>query len=341
MFTKRDHNTSRDCTVLLRKITKWISGSDGKAKQNAARATSLRLEGLEDRYALSGTGVPTVVTPILSNNILTVHGTALNDTIEITSGVRSTPSGPREIISVAGKAFWSSSVKFLVVVGESGNDTISISESITKPSRIFGGFGSDTILGGGGADQIYGGYDNDTIYGRAGDDVLFGGMGVDVVEGGTGTNQVNLNNPFRSRAESNMKAIEKEILRLTNVERAKFGLSALKFNGQLYDASDRHASNMAGRSNAIGSNDAHKHTLYGTFLPTMATRMDFVGYNFSMVRENIAYGYTSAQAVVQAWMNSPGHRENILSKDITEIGLSVRTNAQGVMFFCQNFGKQL
>jgi uncharacterized protein YkwD len=39
-------------------------------------------------------------------------------------------------------------------------------------------------------------------------------------------------------------------------------------------------------------------------------------------------------------MNSPGHRANILSTDITEIGVSVQTNARGVMFFCQNFGSR-
>jgi uncharacterized protein YkwD len=74
--------------------------------------------------------------------------------------------------------------------------------------------------------------------------------------------------------------------------------------------------------------------------PSMTSRIDFVGYNYSSIRENIAYGYPSAQAVVEAWMNSPGHRANILSTDITEIGVSVQTNARGVMFFCQNFGSR-
>lgn len=325
--------TLKESIMFLDSITKWFAGRGQQASRCRRRTTNLRVDSLEDRYALSGTGIPTVVTASLSNGILTVHGTANRDVINVNQ------SG--NTITAAGKSFSASSVNSIVVLGEAGNDVITISQSITKPTRLFGGQGSDTIYGGGGADEIYGGSGNDKLYGRGGNDVIYGGPGSDVVNGGAGRNKVFQGSPSRSMQESEMTAMEKEILRLTNVERAKHGLQALRFNGLLYNAADWHAYNMASRSGAIGNAAAHQHTLYGTRLPTMTSRLDYVGYAYSSVKENIAYGYTSARAVVQGWMNSPGHRANILSADVTEIGVSARPNANGTYFFCQNFGKRL
>ncbi len=318
--------------MFLSSIMNWFA-SRGQQASRGRRATNLRVEGLEDRYALSGGGVPTVVTASLNNGILTVHGTVKNDVININQ------SG--NTITAAGRTFSASSVNRIVVLGEAGNDTITISESITKWTRLFGGQGSDTIYGGSGIDEIYGGSGNDKLYGRGGNDEIYGGLGSDVVNGGAGNNRVFSGSPSRAMAESDMTSIEREIIRLTNIERTSRGLQPLQFNGLLYNAADWHAYNMASRSDAIGNAAAHQHTLYGTRLPTMTSRMDYVGYEYSSVRENIAYGYTSARAVVQAWMNSPGHRANILSADVTEIGVSAWKNANGTYFFCQNFGKRL
>ena len=301
--------------------------------QKAARSQILlQLEGLEGRDVPSGSTIPSTVTPVLANGILTVHGTVRADAITVTQSGSS--------IGVAGRTFAASAVNTIVIVGESGDDTITVGAAITKPASIYGGGGDDTVYGGGGADAIYGSWGADRLFGRGGNDLIYGGTGSDVVDGGIGTNGVFQESPLRSIPQSPAGNINNVIIQLTNAERARFGLPALRFNGQLSNAANLHAANMASRSNAIGENAAHNHTLYGTMLPSMTSRIDFVGYNYSSIRENIAYGYPSAQAVVEAWMNSPGHRANILSTDITEIGVSVQTNARGVMFFCQNFGSR-
>jgi uncharacterized protein YkwD len=69
--------------------------------------------------------------------------------------------------------------------------------------------------------------------------------------------------------------------------------------------------------------------------------MDYIGYDFRSIRENIAYGYRSAVDVVRGWMSSPGHQANLLASNVTEIGVSVRSNARGVLFFTQIFGTRL
>ncbi|MFN8192608.1 MAG: CAP domain-containing protein [Nocardioidaceae bacterium] len=59
---------------------------------------------------------------------------------------------------------------------------------------------------------------------------------------------------------------------------------------------------------------------------------------FSRLGENIAYGYPSAAAVMRGWMHSPGHRENILNKSYTRIGLGLARTSDGTRYWVQNFG---
>lgn len=271
----------------------------------------------------------TVVTPTLENRTLTVRGTNNNDTIDLTLS-----SGK---IKVAGKSFDNASIDRIVIVGEKGDDTITVSESIKQPTRIFGGFGNDTIRGGGGADEIYGGAGEDKLFGRAGNDELWGGSGNDTLDGGSGTNTKNSGSPNRTNS---VNSIEAEVIRLVNVERTSRGLKALRTNSQLNEAAALHAGNMAFRSETIGNNSAHNHVLLGVKLPTISTRLDFVGFDSrSRWAENIAFGQKSAQEVVTAWMNSPGHRANILNADVTDIGVDFSDNSKGTRFWCQVFAK--
>jgi len=81
-----------------------------------------------------------------------------------------------------------------------------------------------------------------------------------------------------------------------------------------------------------------QHILYGVNAPTPATRLDYAGYdNWMTYGENIAFGYSTAAAVMQAWMNSPGHRANILNPNFKEIGVGVVANAQGYLYWTQEF----
>lgn len=268
----------------------------------------------------------TVVTPALSNGVLVIRGTANADNINVAlSGTN---------ITVAGQSFAASGVTSIVIVGESGDDVISVSEAIKKTTYIYAGHGADTVNGGGGIDYIYGGTGNDKLYGRAGSDQIWGGSGTNTIVGDA--NQVYDRVAVRTYT---MNAFELEIVRLTNLERTSRGLKALTVDTKIARAAYEHSNQMASQSAVIGNVAAHNHNLWGVMLPTPSTRLEYAGFEWSSYKENIAYGYTTAAQVVTGWMNSAGHRANILSTDITSIGVSAVKNAGGTYFFTQNFAK--
>ncbi|KIL46639.1 hypothetical protein KP77_27660 [Jeotgalibacillus alimentarius] len=107
-------------------------------------------------------------------------------------------------------------------------------------------------------------------------------------------------------------AIEKEILRLVNIERQNEGLQPLTFKAEMQFLADLKSKDMA-------DNNYFDHTS-----PTYGSPQEMVayfGYPWSYVGENIAAGYPTAQAVVKGWMESPGHRANILNENYTHIGI--------------------
>ncbi len=112
------------------------------------------------------------------------------------------------------------------------------------------------------------------------------------------------------------------VIELTNLERTQRGLSPLVPNQDLNEAAQTHSENMAFQ-------DFFSHTgIDGT---DAGDRITDEGYQFSAWAENIAAGYTEAEAVVEGWMNSPSHRENILNPDLKEIGV-------GYEFFANDTG---
>lgn len=104
-----------------------------------------------------------------------------------------------------------------------------------------------------------------------------------------------------------------EVLELTNAERQKFNLPNLTLNQGLSNAAQIQSEDLA-------KNDFFAHTSpTGT---TLADRLADGGYTrYSTAGENIAAGQITAAQVVEEWMNSPSHRENILEKDFTELGV--------------------
>jgi uncharacterized protein YkwD len=214
-----------------------------------------------------------------------------------------------------------------------------IVEGSDKSAVIYGGDGNDTIRAGIGRDKIYGGRGNDDINGNRGDDMLYGGGGNDNLAGGAGTNVIYQASPSATRGNT---AIELQIIQLVNSHRAANGLAPLAVSGLLNVAADFHSRDMAAIGSVYGPGAGMQHTLFGTTRPEVGDRLDAAGYDnwtssFAW-GENIAYGYTTAAAVVNAWMNSSGHRANILSGSFTEIGVSVRVAADGTLYFTQNFG---
>ncbi|MDQ4055706.1 MAG: CAP domain-containing protein [Actinomycetota bacterium] len=59
------------------------------------------------------------------------------------------------------------------------------------------------------------------------------------------------------------------------------------------------------------------------------------------VGENVAYGYPNGNAVVRAWMNSPGHRANILNRIYRRMAIAARQSSQGTWYVAQVFGRRL
>jgi uncharacterized protein YkwD len=110
---------------------------------------------------------------------------------------------------------------------------------------------------------------------------------------------------------------------LHNSMRADHGLGSLSWNAQLAAAAKAHSDDMF-------ANDFMSH--YGSDGSSPWERAVAHGYSFSFVGENIAWGYTSAEAVFDAWMRSPPHRANILLADYTEIGIGITGTLWTVKF---------
>jgi uncharacterized protein YkwD len=83
------------------------------------------------------------------------------------------------------------------------------------------------------------------------------------------------------------------------------------------------------------------HVLPQADLPTLGDRARYVGYPFGRIAENVALGYPNAETVVEGWMNSKGHRANILDRDVAETGIAIARSSAGGLYFCQVFGRQL
>jgi uncharacterized protein YkwD len=111
-------------------------------------------------------------------------------------------------------------------------------------------------------------------------------------------------------------------------------LPALLYNAQLDRMAKIQAANMA-RLHRMA------HTLPESQLPTLGDRAQFVGYPFGRLAENVALGYPNASTVVEGWMNSSGHRHNILDPTVAETGIGIARSQDGGIYYCQVFGKQL
>jgi uncharacterized protein YkwD len=114
-----------------------------------------------------------------------------------------------------------------------------------------------------------------------------------------------------------------------NRERREAGLPPLTASPKLAEAALRHARDMAER-------DFMSHT--GSDGSTPAERVDRTGYGYRSVGENVAAGYPDPEAVLEGWMDSPPHRENILG-DFGEIGLARVTAPDGRPYWAAEFAR--
>jgi len=111
---------------------------------------------------------------------------------------------------------------------------------------------------------------------------------------------------------ASITAYEQEVIRLVNEIRVKNGLKPLTYNWELSRVARYKSQDM--KDNRYF---AHNSPVYGT--PFQMIRN--FGISFRSAGENIARGYATPQAVVNGWMNSSGHRANILNANYTKIGV--------------------
>ena len=115
------------------------------------------------------------------------------------------------------------------------------------------------------------------------------------------------------------KAVE-----FTNIERVKYNLPPLKLSAALCKSAQEHADDMY-------NNNYFSHTSQDG--RTMSDRIEKYCSSYMYKGENIAMGYGSPEAVVEGWMNSDGHKANILNTNYTEIGIGYNNG-----YWVQNFG---
>ncbi|QPC48159.1 SafA/ExsA family spore coat assembly protein [Mangrovibacillus cuniculi] len=124
------------------------------------------------------------------------------------------------------------------------------------------------------------------------------------------------------------KSVESEVVRLTNVERQKQGLPALKQDWQVARVARYKSADMR-------DNNYFSHTS-----PTYGSPFDMMrnfNVSYRSAGENIAAGQPTAAEVVRDWMNSPGHRKNILSSGYTHIGVGYAKGGSYTHYWTQMF----
>ena len=120
--------------------------------------------------------------------------------------------------------------------------------------------------------------------------------------------------PKQSNSSIDQAAFERKVAELTNKERVANGLAPLTFDSSL--------SNVA----RIKSNDMFKNNYFSHTSPTYGSPFDMMrqyGITYYSAAENIAMGQRTPEQVVQGWMNSPGHKANILNGRLTHIGVGL------------------
>ncbi|WP_328899060.1 sigma-70 family RNA polymerase sigma factor [Streptomyces sp. NBC_00441] len=122
-----------------------------------------------------------------------------------------------------------------------------------------------------------------------------------------------------------------QVLALVNTERAKEGCSPVTGDDELTTAAQRHSEDMA-------AHDYFSHTSQDGSGP--GERITAAGYRWSTYGENIAKGQRTPADVMNSWMNSPGHRANILNCSFKELGVGIQDSPGGIVW-TQDFGAEM
>lgn len=115
-----------------------------------------------------------------------------------------------------------------------------------------------------------------------------------------------------SSDNSGISGYAEQVMQLVNAERAKQGLSSLTTTSALSSAANKRATEIKQSFSHTRPNGSSFSTVLGEY-----------GISYSAAGENIAYGQKTPQEVVNGWMNSAGHRANILNSKFNKIGIGV------------------
>ena len=152
---------------------------------------------------------------------------------------------------------------------------------------------------------------------------------ISCVEGGEVTikaTAANGVNGSRTVKVVDLAAFASEVIRLTNVERASNGASSLSQTSALTKTAYTRANEII-RSFSHTRPDGR----------SCFTAFEENGVSYYTAGENIAMGQYTPDEVVQAWMDSPGHRANILSTKFTSLGVGVTMDGNGTLYWSQSF----
>lgn len=132
--------------------------------------------------------------------------------------------------------------------------------------------------------------------------------------------------PSEPEIENSQNPYAQQVVSLVNRERAKAGLQPLAVSTQITSAANV-------RAKEIETSFSHNRPDGSSF----STALTQSGAVFRGAGENIAYGQRTPEEVMNGWMNSAGHRANILNKDFTTIGVGYRQNSKGIGYWVQLF----
>ncbi|MDD2189372.1 MAG: CAP domain-containing protein [Eubacteriales bacterium] len=127
---------------------------------------------------------------------------------------------------------------------------------------------------------------------------------------------------------ASMGAYEQQVVDMVNKERAAAGLPALKVNTKLAGVAEKKAEDLRDKNYF-----SHTSPTYGSPFDMMKQ----FGISYSSAGENIAKGQKTPDSVMNGWMNSPGHKANILNTSFSEIGVGYVTDSNGTTYWVQMF----
>jgi len=141
-------------------------------------------------------------------------------------------------------------------------------------------------------------------------------------------NKINPNQIVKVPNLAEVKTVESQVATIVNTERSKVGLSPLKLNWQLSRVARYKSQDMIDKNYFD-----HQSPTYGSPFDMMKN----FGITYMSAGENIAEGQPTATSVMAAWMNSAGHKANILSKNYSEIGVGLAKKSDGTCYWTQQF----